>query len=124
MWLLEDGHCLRNQVVNYCALGEKSGVFQNVLFEGGNLETLRYLIGTTKGYTLIPELFCRNLSDDEKDKCVRKFSAPVPTREISLVHRRDHWKIDIIKSLIATIKESVPGELLQRNEALQVLEIF
>ena len=124
IWLLEDGHCLRNQIVNYCSFGEESGVFKNVLFEGGNLETLRYMVNSTRGYTLIPELFCRKLSKQERKTNVRPFASPIPTREVSLVHRRDHWKIDIIASLIKTIKSTIPKDLLTHGESSQVLDIY
>ncbi len=127
LWLLQDGHCLKNQVANYCSIARELGntVLQNVRFEGGNLETLRYLIRRgRRGYTLLPHLFVANLPDDERAAAVKPFAGRVPTREVSLVHRRDHWKADIIGALEAVIKAALPAELLKLDKTkLEVLAI-
>ena len=111
MWLLEDGHCLRNQIVRYCSLKKRDGVFPNIQFEGGNIDTLRYLIRKSQGYTLVPALFVETLSEAEKRDYVREFERPIPTREISLVYRRDQWKSDILKALQETIVKNLPDGL-------------
>jgi LysR family hydrogen peroxide-inducible transcriptional activator len=111
LWLLEDGHCFRNQVVNFCSLGTQSGVYPNVHFEGANFETLRYLIRKTKGYTLFPYLFLKQLGSKEKSSHVKAFNKPVPSREVSLVYQRRQWKLDIVEALDSCIRESVPKEL-------------
>jgi LysR family hydrogen peroxide-inducible transcriptional activator len=111
MWLLSDGHCFRNQIVRYCSLKGRDGVFPNVQFEGGNIDTLRYLIRKSQGYTLVPALFVETLSEAEKRDYVREFEKPVPTREVSLVFRRDQWKSDIVKVLQDTIVKKLPPGL-------------
>ncbi len=108
MWLLADGHCFRNQIVRYCSLKEREGVFPNVQFAGGTLETLRNLIRNTSGYTLVPALFVDTLSDAEKKEHIREFEKPVPTREISLIYRRDQWKSDILNALENRIRKGLP----------------
>jgi LysR family hydrogen peroxide-inducible transcriptional activator len=124
MWLLADGHCLRNQIVRYCGLDKQAGVIPNVSFEGGNLDTLRNLIRKSHGYTLVPRLFVETLSESEKRDHVREFERPIPTREISLVYRRDQWKSDILKALQETIKKKLPQDLLNQDaKRLQVLAI-
>ena len=52
VWLLSEGHCLRNQIVRICSLRGKSGVFRNVRFESGSLETVIRLVDQGSGYTL------------------------------------------------------------------------
>ncbi len=111
MWLLEDGHCFRKQIVRYCSMKKRDGVFPNVQFEGGNIDTLRYLIRKSPSYTLVPGLFVETLSESEKRDYVREFEKPVPTREVSLVHRRDLWKSDILKALHDTIAKCLPPGL-------------
>lgn len=120
MWLLQDGHCFRSQIIRYCSLKRSEGVFPNVEFEGGNLDTLRYLIRKSRGYTLIPALFKDTLSDAEKKEHVREFENPAPTREISLIHRRDQWKSDIIEAIEKTILKAVP-EGLRKTDAKKQL---
>ncbi|HMN67667.1 MAG TPA: LysR substrate-binding domain-containing protein [Bdellovibrionales bacterium] len=111
MWLLADGHCFRQQIVRYCSLRNQDGVFPNVHFEGGNIDTLRYLIRKSRGYTLVPALFVETLSEAEKRDHIRDFEKPAPSREVSLIYRRDQWKSDILKSLEETIRERLPKEL-------------
>lgn len=116
MWLLEDGHCFRNQIVRYCSLDKRQGVFNNVHFEGGNIDTLRNLIRNVRGYTLVPYLFVETLNDAEKNAFVRPFEKPVPSREISIVYRRDQWKSDILKALQQSVANSVPPDLLKTDK--------
>lgn len=117
MWLLEDGHCFRNQIVRYCSLKVREGVFPNVQFEGGNIDTLRYLVRKAQGYTLVPELFVETLSESEKREYVREFEKPYPAREVSLVYRRDQWKGDVLDALAASIVERLPESLRQADRA-------
>ncbi len=117
MWLLQDGHCFRNQIVRYCSLKNQEGVFPNVQFEGGNLDTLRNLIRKSHGYTLVPALFVETLSASEIRDHVREFERPAPTREISLLFRRDQWKSDILKALKETIHQSLPKSLSDTLDA-------
>lgn len=116
MWLLADGHCFRNQIVRYCALNQNDGVFPNVHFAGGNLDTLRNLIRTSRGYTLVPELFVHTLPESEKREFVRDFEKPVPSREISLMFRRDNWKADVLGALETVIREALPESLSQEHD--------
>ena len=107
LWLLEDGHCFKNQVVRFCSLTKMAGAYDNIHFEGGSLETLRQLVRQTPSFTLIPELFARRLPESEKKSMLRPFVAPGPSREVSLVFRRDQWKKEIIAALQQSITDSV-----------------
>ncbi len=109
MWLLQDGHCLRNQIVKICSIKSGKGVFKNVQFEGGNLETLRYLVKSGSGYTLLPQLFVNTLPAAERTANVKEFEAPVPTRQISLIFKRTQWKMDVLSALEKTIGENLPN---------------
>lgn len=111
MWFLQDGHCLRNQVIKICSLGKEKGVFKNISFVGGNLETLRYLIKRGKGYTLVPRLFAETLPESERKNLIKEFEHPAPSREISLIHRRDQLKLDVILALEEVIIRNLPKTL-------------
>ena len=111
MWLLQDGHCFRNQMLQLCSINKKQGVFKNIQFEGGNLETLKQLVKNSQGYTFIPWLLGATLSKIEIQNHVREFEKPVPTREISLIYRRNQWKLDILQALEKTLLEKIPMEL-------------
>ena len=117
IWLLKDGHCLRNQVTNLCTPKQSSRAFDNVRFEGGSLETLRNLIRTSHGFTLVPWTFARNLSAEERKRQTKSFVTPAPLREVSLVYSRDQWKKEQIEALRRTIVESLPKDIKQSYES-------
>ncbi len=124
VWLLNEGHCFRDQVVKVCSLKNKNSVLKNVLFESGNLETLKNLIRQGQGYTLLPYLATLNLSDEEKNNNLVRFAKPVPTREVSLVHSRSFLKEKIIDALVSEILESLPKELKSlKKGTFEVIDI-
>jgi len=124
LWLLEEGHCFRDQVLKVCSLDRRSSVLGNVEFSSGSLETLKNLVRSSQGYTLLPELAVLGLSDEEKSKYVKRFQKPVPTREVSLVHSRVFLKEGIIEALESTILENLPKKIrsLKTNE-IEVVDL-
>jgi LysR family hydrogen peroxide-inducible transcriptional activator len=110
VWLLNEGHCFRQQVLNLCKISKNTGLHDNLKFESGNLETLKNMVLHSQGYTLLPELAVLNLSSAEKLH-VRSFQSPIPTREVSLVHNRIFLKEKIISALEESIIENIPESL-------------
>ena len=110
VWLLNEGHCFRQQVLNLCKLSRDHGLHDNLKFESGNLETLKNMVLNSSGYTLLPLLAVINLSKEEMLH-VRDFQTPVPTREVSLVHNRIFLKEKIITALEESIIEHLPESL-------------
>jgi len=125
MWLLQDGHCFKDQVLNFCGIGKSEGTeLSNIRFQSGSLDTLKRLVQSNRGHTMIPALMALSLRKDEQTAHVRPFADPVPTREISLIYRRDHWKLAIIRALEETIDQYVPKSLSRHPQAKQlVLEV-
>lgn len=115
LWLLEDGHCLRRQVVQFCGVGRRASHLGRVRFDAGSLETIRALVDRTGGYTLIPESFARTLPRSVRTERVRPFTAPMPVREVSLVTLRRPGKAQIRDALAKVIRASLPRSL--RNAA-------
>lgn len=118
IWLLETGHCLRNQILNTCNLKTKKN--QSFAFESGNLQTLIHLVDQCGGYTLIPYFHRYQLPKNCK---LIPFKAPIPVREVSLVFRREHYKNHLIELLAKMTKDALPLELqhLNRRE-LEIME--
>jgi LysR family hydrogen peroxide-inducible transcriptional activator len=124
LWLLKDGHCFRNQVINFCSLDDKEGMFNNVVFEGGSLDTLRFLVRDSGGYTLVPQLFAENLPEQERRGMIKPFAKPVPIREVSIVYSRDQWKTDILAALEQTIKQTLPTNAITKpNNDYEIISI-
>lgn len=125
VWLLAEGHCFRQQVLNLCGMGEEFGVLPNVSFESGSLDTLRRLVQANSGFTLLPQLAVMDLPEAEKEAHVRKFRKPVPTREVSLVHRRGAVNTAVIEALESTILAQLPAALRsQRRRDIEIVEIY
>jgi LysR family hydrogen peroxide-inducible transcriptional activator len=109
MWLLNEGHCFRNQMLQICSLSKKKTILKNVTFESGNLETLKRLVERGGGYTLIPHLALP--VEIPKGIVVKSFRRPVPSREVSLVYRRLQWKTPLLQALKQVLLETIPKEL-------------
>lgn len=123
VWLLNEGHCFRQQVLNLCKISRDNSLHDNLKFESGNLETLKNMVLNSEGYTLLPQLAVLNLSDDDK-KHVREFQNPIPTREVSLVHNRIFLKEKIITALEECIVENLPESLTSlKKKNLEVISI-
>jgi len=110
LWLLEDGHCFRSQVVHLCGL-HRQGVLGNVTFEAGSFETLRALIDDAGGFTLVPESYARTLPRDIRTSRIRPFADPVPTREVSVVAHRAHWKTGVLDAVAGCLRAKAPRSL-------------
>jgi LysR family hydrogen peroxide-inducible transcriptional activator len=125
MWMLKDGNCFKTQVSKYCSVDPgQDSVFKNIHFQSGSLDTLRHVIQKNQGYTLIPELLATLMSLAELRACVRPFAPPAPAREISVVYRRDHWKLEIIDALEKSVMNSLPEYVrTRRGKDLLVMEI-
>lgn len=123
LWLLEDGHCVRNQTLALCNLVEGCSHLSTVRFEATSFETLRHLIDATEGYTLIPETYARLLPRKTREHRVRAFTEPTPTREVGLVHLENTWKRDLIDALEATIRASIPRALRNAAPDREVLPV-
>lgn len=112
LWLLEEGHCFRNQVFNLCQLKKQGASSFN--YEAGSIETLINLVDHNKGITLIPKLAQMNLKNSQK-KNVREFANPKPVREISLVVKNNFIRKKIIDRLKNAITNSLPAEMLNQK---------
>lgn len=120
LWLLEEGHCFRSQILNLCELKKKSET-SHFEYAAGSIETLIKLVNQESGITIIPELATLDMSAKQK-KHLRAFKSPVPVREVSLVTHRYFHKENIIKALSKEIKLSVPEAMLQ-NVKKKIVEI-
>lgn len=121
LWLLEEGHCFRSQIVNLCQLrkaGKEGGLLE---YEAGSIETLRKMVEINDGITILPELSTMDLSSSQS-KLLRKFKSPVPMREVSLVVHRDYMKKRIVEVLRKEIIASIP-EKIRKNKKANVIPV-
>ncbi len=119
IWLLSDGHCFRNQVINLCEIHDFSSDKLPFEFEGGSLDTLTKIIDKEGGFTLIPELAGLEMTG-EKAKQIRHFSGKLPLREVSLVYTRRFAKTRLLKLLAECIRKAVPENTLDADRGMVV----
>ena len=124
IWLLNKGNCFRDQVLNICSESrDEQEIGGKIRFESGNLETLKNMVLTSSGYTILPHLAIGQLSP-ERRKLVREFRPPVPTREVSIVYGRRVLRERVIDALQEEVLKALPGDLraLDRRD-VEVVEI-
>jgi LysR family transcriptional regulator, hydrogen peroxide-inducible genes activator len=110
LWLLREGHCFRDQVLDLCSREEVDPAPPRALsFESGNLHTLKRLVDEIGGMTLLPQLMLGELTPEEQ-KRVRPFADPPPARTVSFVHGRTYLKQAARAVLADTLRASVRGE--------------
>ena len=120
IWLLSDGHCFRDQVINLCSYLGTADSGLPFHFEAGSLETLMNIVDREGGLTLIPELAKEGMSEKRLNN-VLSFSNIKPLREVSLVYSRHFAKHKLINLLWREIRESIP-EAMQHQERGTVVE--
>lgn len=122
LWLLSEGNCFRNQVINLCS-SVNSGPLKNVRFEGGNLETLIDLVNRSGGCTVIPHLCMKKIKNSSSKGEVFEFASVTPAREVSFVRSRSFMKESIINSLVESIVSSLPKELQSNQKRMIAIDI-
>lgn len=121
IWLLTEGHCLRHQALDICSLRKSKTAPHQFRFESGSLETLKSLVNSYGGYTLLPQLAVDNTG---KKTRVIPFDRPIPAREIGLVYRRRQYKTPLIEALAEAMLKSVPPDIRKiRKKDLDILPV-
>lgn len=110
--LLGPGHCFRDQVVQFCPQCLQSTADQGMLqrsLEGGSLETIRWMVASGVGITVLPctaaaaDRFAAGLA------CVRPFDGEVPFRRVALAWRKSFPRIEAVDVLEAAVRSAGLG---------------
>ena len=110
LWLLEEGHCFRSQIVNLCELRRSTKEGSHFEYEAGSLETLRRMVEINDGITILPELATFDLTEEQQNS-VRHFKKPSPVREVSIITHRDFVKKRLVEALKTAILASLPEKV-------------
>jgi LysR family transcriptional regulator, hydrogen peroxide-inducible genes activator len=110
LWLLEEGHCLRSQVINLCELKKREVESHNLDYEAGSIETLKKIVDLSKGITILPELAVKELHRSQLSQ-IHYFKPPAPVREISLVTYHHFIKTRLIEALREEILKTIPEKM-------------
>jgi LysR family transcriptional regulator, hydrogen peroxide-inducible genes activator len=100
MLLLGTGHCFRDHVLEVCPeyarfASNAEGIRKT--FEGSSLETIKYMVASGMGVTVVPQLSVPT----EKHAHIQyvRFAAPVPSRRVVLTWRRSFPRYAAIAAL-------------------------
>ncbi len=103
--LLGEGHCFREQVVSACpGCVQPPSDNTSDIVEGSSLETIRHMVATGMGITVLPELASKQPYSDLV--ITRPFSAPAPTRQVALAWRKSFPRPKVIELIAKAIKSS------------------
>jgi LysR family hydrogen peroxide-inducible transcriptional activator len=121
LWLMEEGHCFRSQIVNLCELKRSAELSSHFEYEAGSIETLRRMVELNDGITILPELTTLDMSAKQLQQ-IRHFKKPAPMREVSIVVHRDFVKKRLIEALKEEIILAVP-ENIRNNKSANVVRV-
>lgn len=114
MWLLNERHCMRSQVLNICR-STKENRLQGLTYNTGSVETLIRMVDLNNGATIIPELALADLNPKQLSK-IRPFKNPEPVREISLVTHKNFIKKRMLNAFKEEIMEVVPKTMKTKKK--------
>lgn len=108
IWLLNEGHCFREQVLNLCkSYAERDSQF---MYESGSLEALKKIVDKHGGMTLLPQLATLDMNENEQLH-LKSFVDPKPVREVSIVMHKSYLKRKLVEVLHNEILASIPEHL-------------
>ncbi len=119
LWLMEEGHCMRNQVGKICELRKQKKMNGNLTYSCGSIFTLLEMVKRNKGITLLPRLAISNNKHINKNH-IYPISEPVPTREIGLITHKNFIKKKMLDYLIKEIQSAVESHLIQIKKSTVV----
>jgi LysR family hydrogen peroxide-inducible transcriptional activator len=113
MLLLGNGHCFRDQVLEVCpemARFSAPGNGMQRTFEGSSLETIRHMVASGVGLTVLPRTSVADMHDKNGMLSFLPFSAPVPSRRVVIVWRKSFTRRAAIDAICAAVAEcDLPG---------------
>ena len=105
---LADGHCLKDQAMGYCFA---AGAKEDNSFQATSLETLRHMVASGMGITMLPELAATgNVASDNIS--YGHFNQPQPVRGISLVIRPNYSRMECVRAIVASVRQSLSDRLV------------
>lgn len=109
--LLEGDHCMREQVLAVCQQG---GAAEHPDFRATSLDSLRQMVATGLGATLLPALYVAEEAMDDDQVAVRPFADPAPHRSIGLVWRRTSTRSAEFAMFADLVRAGLPAVVTAR----------
>ncbi|OGA56029.1 MAG: LysR family transcriptional regulator [Betaproteobacteria bacterium RIFCSPLOWO2_12_FULL_67_28] len=99
--LLGEGHCLRDQVLEFCGSQSRGGLARSL--EGGSLETIRQMVAGGVGVTVLPSTSIASGGGADALIRIRPFAKPAPQRRVALAWRKSFPRPQAIEAIRGAI---------------------
>jgi LysR family hydrogen peroxide-inducible transcriptional activator len=113
MLLLGNGHCFRDQVLEVCpemARFSSPGNGMQRTFEGSSLETIRHMVASGIGLTVLPRASVPDMQARGGMLAFVPFEAPVPSRRVVIVWRKSFTRRAAIEAVCQAVAAcELPG---------------
>lgn len=113
MLLLGNGHCFRDQVLEVCpemARFSTPGNGMQRTFEGSSLETIRHMVASGIGLTVLPRASVPDMKATNTMLSFVPFEAPAPSRRVVIVWRKSFTRRAAIDAIVAAVAAcELPG---------------
>jgi LysR family hydrogen peroxide-inducible transcriptional activator len=113
MLLLGSGHCFRDQVLEVCpemARFSSPGNGMQRTFEGSSLETIRHMVASGIGLTVLPRASVRDMDDPNGMLSFIPFASPAPSRRVVIVWRKSFTRRAAIEAVCNAVAQcDLPG---------------
>tara|TARA_R110001599_G_scaffold353676_1_gene595064 strand:- start:92143 stop:93090 length:948 start_codon:yes stop_codon:yes gene_type:complete len=123
MLLLGNGHCFRDQVLEVCPEMSRYATGSDGIartFEGSSLETIRHMVASGIGITVLPQASIADMSTNDGMLRYIPFSQPAPSRRVVLVWRKSFTRGAAIEAVRqALLSCQLNGVTMLPNEAVQ-----
>lgn len=106
--LLEEGHCLRDQALSFCLT---AGAVEHISFRATSLDSLRQMVATGLGMTLLPALYVAAEALDDGQIAMRPFR-DTPERLIGMVWRASGAHAAEFGTLAGLIRDNLPDTVI------------
>ena len=119
MLLLGNGHCFRDQVLEVCPEMSRFSTTGDGIartFEGSSLETIRHMVASGIGITVLPRASVPNMQANDGMLRYVPFSAPAPSRRVVIAWRKSFTRNAAIEAVRqAVLACELPGVALLRD---------
>jgi LysR family hydrogen peroxide-inducible transcriptional activator len=102
--LLEDGHCLRDQALAVCSHGASQ---EKQDFRATSLETLRQMVASGSGITLLPQLASRGAYGTAQGVAIVQFAKPAPSRSVGAIWRKSTARGPALDAVCKVIRDTI-----------------
>lgn len=119
LWLLDEGHCFRDQLLRFCQLKRNSA--PKHAYRQGSLETFMHMVERGNGVTFIPELALNYISCESNKELVRPFAIPRPCRSVALCTMDDYARTTLVAKITELVRSVVPSTMHKMKPTQQLM---